>query len=332
MTRFYLAPYVGAGSDTEPFQPDVPDAPFAFSTIDLRGDATRLDGFCLLRVTDSLSGVGFDLGDSLDDPLPRSVSRRIENQLGLTLDSRQRLREIIVELLLRHATPDSDKTRWDRLTADHRGRMRIYLGEQIYDAPAILNTVVTDNFNRADEELEASANWSVSDADSSYSIVSNQLDITGGGTAERRTAHWSADSFGPNCYAQGDYVTKGTIDNGLMLRHDGTHPVSGNLYMGRDNGFDYDIAKIISGSFTRLTAGGSAATGEYYFEADGSTLTLKVDSVQKLQTTDTDLTGADFAGFVTVTGDGGIWDNFEAGDLGAIYPPFPRRQNTLVRM
>ncbi len=175
--------------------------------------------------------------------------------------------------------------------------------------------MITDDFNRDNEEIEASANWSVSDVDGTFTIVSNQLDITGGGT--RRTAHWSATTFGPNCYVQADYVTAGGVDVGITLRHDGGDPDTGNLYGARDNGTDYDIFKIVAGSFTRLGTGGDGATGVMRLEAIGSTLTLFVDGAQEVQVTDTALTGAGSCGFITTTNDGGIWDDFAAGDLGS---------------
>lgn len=174
---------------------------------------------------------------------------------------------------------------------------------------------IADDFNRADEELEASANWSVSDVDGTFTIVSNRLDITS--TLGRVAAFWSADTFGPDCFVESDYVTNGTADVGISLRHDGGDPDSGNLYAARDNGADYDIIKIVAGSFARLGTGGDGATGLMRFEAIGSTLTLYVDNVQTVQVTDSDLTGAGRVGYTSVVGDNGVWDDFRAGDLAA---------------
>ncbi len=304
--RYYLSPFVGNGTFVNGFQPTADE----FNIIDLRGDSTSGDGWCLLRTPEkSPHPLLVDLGDDLDEPMPKRVARKIEDSLRLTLDSAGRLRGIIVELMLRHATGSHDHSRWNRVSADSRGRHRIVLGELVYDAPQILN--VTDDFNRANEELEVSGNWDVSDT-TDFTVVSNQLDVSPGGTS--RTAHWSADTFGPNMFVQADYVTAGAQDVGVILRFDGTN--HDNLYMARDNGANYDIAKYVAAVFTRLGTGGDGTTGLFRFEADGSTLTLHVDSVQEVQVTDTALTGAGFAGFIGDSGDGGVWDDFKAGELG----------------
>ncbi len=173
--------------------------------------------------------------------------------------------------------------------------------------------VVTDDFNRADENLEASANWTASTA-AMYKVVSNQLDIIGAASA-RRSAHWSADGFGPDCYTQADYVTFAPAnDYGITLRHDGADPATGNLYAARDND-NFEIIKIVAGSFTTLATGDAATLGTWRLEAVGSILTLFVDGVQKVQVTDTSLTDAGFNGFFGFGTDGGVWDNFEAGPL-----------------
>ncbi len=338
MSHYYLAPYLGAGTDDDPYRPT--DAT-GWAAIDLRGDPTQQAGWCLLRGDGPLSiPDGVDLGDDLDDAMPRRVSRGLEDRLGLVLDSRQRLREIIVELLLRHATPIGDTSRWNRLQTNSKGRHRIAIGgEVVYDAPAIVAVLVTDDFNRADEDIQDSANWDIVAASNQFSIVSNVLNVIGT-TNFRHTAWWSADSFGPDCYAEFENLVVPTSASGVgpMVRYDGVNLNStGNAYFGRADasGPEYDIFKVVTGSSTQLATGGTPVTGTYRFEADGSTLTLFVDTVQELQTTDTSITGADFAGiFQFGTADGGDWDDFEAADLAAaaVYPPFPRRPNRRVRM
>ena len=96
---YYLSSCVGSGTEEDPYRPPV-DAPF----IDLRGDGSQKEGLCFVRTRDPQTP-GLLLGDSLDDPLPRQVSRALENRLGVTLDQPGRLRSIITELLLLHGTP-----------------------------------------------------------------------------------------------------------------------------------------------------------------------------------------------------------------------------------
>lgn len=322
---FYLSTFVGDGR-TDPFQPPVDGA---FAIIDLRGDPTIQDGRCLLWTPDEQpTRAGRNkIGDlDPDDTMPRSVSRLIESHLGLTLDSTDRLRAIIAELLILHGTIPSDKTRWNPLQADRRGVNRIYLGGEIYRAPAIKDVVVTDDFNRADELLGASANWDYGDHQVG-AVVSNQLSLQG--TFGRDTAYWSADTFQADCYVQADYITASTHDGGLALRIStgDVDPDHGDLYAARDNNSGTDIVKFVGGSFTRIGSdGGDPSQGAWYFEADGSTLTLDIDTVQTIQVTDTSITAGGYSGFIT-DGYSGVWDNFEAGDLGI--PPSASIAGTL---
>ncbi|KKK63105.1 hypothetical protein LCGC14_2997670, partial [marine sediment metagenome] len=316
MAFYYLSPFVGTGLGNDPFRPPV-DGPMGL--IDLRGDSTDQAGWCLLRLDAPATVAGaIELGDSLDGPMTRTVSRGLESKLGLTLDSRMRLREIIVELLLRHATPSGDKTRWNRIQTNSRGRHKITLGgEVVYDAPDIRNLIVTDDFNRADEALEASASWSVSDV-GPFDIVTNQL--VNDSTSGRQTAWWDDDTFGPNMYTQAECVAFAAL-HGLIARHNGEDPdTTGTMYQFRNTNVasDWTLEKIVSGSATLLANTGSRANGTHRLEVDGSNLVGRNNGAQVISATDTAITVAGFGGFfgsTFQTGDPSTWDDFEASDL-----------------
>ena len=314
MSRFYLAPFVGNGSGKDPFRPPVTEP---FSIIDLRGDSTRREGFNLLATEGPMPADAALLADSLDASVPLRVSRRLEDLLSLTLDSKATLREIIVELMLRHATPNHDRSRWNRIHADSRGWHRIVLGnELIYDAPDILNVVVTDDFSRANEALETSTSWSVSDAD--FDIVSNELNTVASGG--RRTAWWDDNTFGPNMYTQAQCVNVGSL-HGLLVRYNGVDPdTTGSLYSfhNTDTATDWVLEKVVSGSVTTLATTGTRTAGLWRLEADGSSIVGLLNGAEAISTTDTDITVAGFGGFWASNFQGdneSTWDNFEAGDI-----------------
>lgn len=311
MPHYYLSTFIGTGEGDDPYRPPT-DQPMGL--IDLRGDPTRQDGHSLLVVDDPLPpqpGV-HKLADNLDEPLTAKSLATIRSRLGVTLQPGT-LRAGIVELLLRHATPPHDKGRWNRIHTNHRRRHKIVLGNQVvYDAPDIRNSIITDDFNRSDEPLNDSPNWDiVGDGSVNFAVLTNRLDLTGV-FVKIGLGWWSADSFGPNSYVQAEFIADFFDVSGLTIRY----ADSDNYYSGRDHYGVHRIYKTVGGTSTQLATGGTPFFGLWYFEADGSTLTLKVDDVQKLQVTDTDLTDAGFCGFIGFdTNTGVTWDDFEAGDL-----------------
>lgn len=319
MSHYYLSTFIGTGQGDDPYRPPTDQS---MGLIDLRGDPTQQDGYALLTVEDPLPrrpGV-YKLADDLDEPLSTRTMNTIRTRLNVTVEAGS-LRASIVELLLRHATPRNDKTRWNRLHANSHGRHRILLGgEVVYDAPEIQNLTVTDDFNRADEALEASALWSVSDAN--FAIVSNQMVVTV--TGPDRVAWWDNDTFGPNMYTQAECVNLGSLA-GLVARYDGKDiGVDGNLYRFHftEVASDWRLDKEIDGVGTVLANTGSRQPGLWRLTVDGSSLVGSNDGNTRISATDTDITVAGFAGFTAAhfqSDDVSTWDDFEAADLPA--PP-----------
>lgn len=85
---FYLAPWEGAGTTPDPFRPQGADGQWA--AVDLRSDATLVDGYCLLWSKTGLTGDGLiQLPDAnadnpdLDKTMPDSASDECADALGI---------------------------------------------------------------------------------------------------------------------------------------------------------------------------------------------------------------------------------------------------------
>lgn len=318
MARFGITSWLGDGTGGNPFIPRGIDGPRA--VIDLRPDPTVGAGVCLY-IADAVTTnqVTRDLGEeSLDSPLSNPAARWIENNLGVTLAG-STLREVIAELLILWGEADlPGRTKWKRLLATSDGRHRIVMRDRvIYDALAPVGATVSDDFNRADEALAVSANWNdivIFGGDSTFSIVSNVALAQGTSTA---FGEWNAN-FGTAQWAQANASGINNAQAGLILR---CSDPSNNLYMGywRGGNDAWRIAKTVSASFSVLAedTGGPASLSSnvLYFVANGSTLTLRVDGVQKLQTTDTSITNLRIGIMGLRDSSTGSLDNFQGGDI-----------------
>jgi hypothetical protein len=148
-------------------------------------------------------------------------------------------------------------------------------------------TDVTDNFNRADQAINASSNWLLSPlmSGSGPNISGNQLV----GVGSLRCAYWNptVSTFANDQFAQATCVTNTGLC-GLALRQD----AGSNGYLawaagGTDTSY---IFRIDAGSFTVIgSVPGTvpAVAGRIArFEIAGSTLTLKINGTTVLTATD----------------------------------------------
>src|SRR3972149_9958750 len=94
MPRYYITPYIGDGTDQNLYIPRAshygPWSAIGFGNPGL--------AICRLEAPASDSQL-YDLGDSLDKPLPSNIRRGIENRLGVTLGETA-IRRILAELLM----------------------------------------------------------------------------------------------------------------------------------------------------------------------------------------------------------------------------------------
>lgn len=170
----------------------------------------------------------------------------------------------------------------------------------------------TDDFNRADEDLEDSADWTQIDTNAgAATIVSNVLTSTQTGGVQ---SYLCPDQGSADHYSQGVIKTGG-----------GTFPccvrmTNGNNFIGaRHTGGDWELFKRVSGSFTLLgdfTA--SLVSGDILrVDADGNDITVKINATLRIgpitETFNNTETRQGLSPRSTVTSD---WmDDFEADSL-----------------
>ena len=190
-----------------------------------------------------------------------------------------------------------------------------------FTAQSVTNNVsggaaITDDFNRADEDVSANANWSVlwnpDSNEQDIGVVSNQVAAQ---TGTPRAAFKHGTSVGSSDqYAQIDFVSGSGSNNfaSLYVRAADTS----NYYEARfTNSGKAIIYKTVSGSETLLAnvTGTALSGGEVLrLEAEGTALRAKVDGVTISSATDSDLSG-DGVGFGR--NNDIIVDNFEADSI-----------------
>jgi len=332
----YLAPYVGVGTEDDPFRPRGSEQE-GWSAIDVRRDCTVVTGRALLSVPVRDDTIGTYLGDAPDE-VSATIKSAIENRFGITLAA-TRLRQIIPELLIAHAREDG--TRWRPLRAMHDGMFRVYLGGLWWQAKSLSGgSTITESFNTADSDtLGPDLSWTelVGDID----IVSNAAkSIT---TGSECIARADSDLATSNVYSQASVNYSGTsnpTDAGIIVRKDSsatlTFYLAASNYRGASN--QLGLWKSIAGTYTNLSSASFTFTPPHTVrcEASGSSLTLLMDGAVKIgPVTNTAIaagTRCGLRGYIATAGSYVTWDSFEAGDLavageaahGAMYPRMQR--------
>ena len=135
----------------------------------------------------------------------------------------------------------------------------------------------TDNFNRADENLEADANWTLVDgAAGGLKIVSNVLKVD---TTQSTGSYHCPDQSTTDHYTQ--CVFNSSAESFLLIRAD-----SGSNFIGlRHTSGAWQAYKRVSGGFTLLGSYTATLTGGDvgYIEADsGDNITAKVNGIVRV--------------------------------------------------
>lgn len=318
----YLVPYVGVGSDGDPFRPHGADQP-GWAAIDLRPDVTEQSGFALLGlpVRDDAPQRRY-FGEALDE-ITTTVRQQLDSRLGLTLVATT-LRDMIAELLMIHGGVG----RWKLLRPTQAGRYEICLGGKIYQRLAVSGgTTITESFDQADNTvIGPDLTWT--------ELVGNSQTLSNkwatGATATVYDARADVNLDTDDQYAQGniDLVSSANAtDNfvGVIVRQretDTTRTHYGYRYRSGTSGVRRELYRRAAGTVTSLAGpnASSVATDDLIrVECDGSTITGKLNGAQEEQVTDTNVTGNLRCG---VTGQRGTasstipkLDTFEAGDL-----------------
>jgi hypothetical protein len=322
VTRYYLAPYIGLGTDRNPFRPLGSDAT-DWTAIDLRPDPTVTAGWAFLAAAVSLPDVGLmDLGEDPDDP---SAARKlaVETALGLTLTGSS-LRTIVPEVLIDHARTDG--TRWRPLRPTGQ-RYDIHLGGLLYSQPALSGgSAFTETFDQTDSTtLGPTLTWT--ETTGNLQTVSNAcrcVDVNVVDEARAEHDVGSVDHF--TRFTVSIFNTPASAENqadplcrfaaaarthyGLRFRR-GTTTTTSFLY------------RRVAGTVTNLTSGVTttfSAGDARRVVIQGSTLSGFLNATQEQTVTDTVIPGGTRGGLKLVAGaataDVAV-DNFEVGDLGS---------------
>ena len=151
---YYLAPYVGSGTDSDPFRPrrsgDVEQV--GWSAIDLRPDSSVASGpsnVCLLWLPSGafVDGALKKVADTPDQIVPQADCDQINAFLGTTVTSGP-FSDVVAQIML---NPPPNK--WNKLQPT-RGRNVIFLNGKIHDSPAVIGggSEGYDNFQRPDAD------------------------------------------------------------------------------------------------------------------------------------------------------------------------------------
>jgi hypothetical protein len=171
----------------------------------------------------------------------------------------------------------------------------------------------TDDFNRSDENLEASASWTLIDGPAGGArVVSNVLKIN---TTNSVCSYSCPDQGSADHYTQ-------AVWNTLAYGFTSIRLTDGNNFIGvRHEGTDWQVYKRDTGSFSLIGSYTVGLTGGdiAYLEGNGNDITLKVNGTTRVGPTsetfnNTETTQGVCPRSVVVTN----WiDDFEAGALAA---------------
>ncbi len=327
MPHLYLAPYVGAGTDADPFRPRGSEQP-GWAAIDMRATSTVVTGRALLTVPVRDDTIGTYLGDAPDE-VSAAVKSAVESRLGLTLDA-TRLRQIIPELLLLHAREDG--TRWRPLRAMRDGVFRVYLGGLWWQARSLAGgSTITESFDKADSTtLGPNLTWT--ETNSNLEVFSNacRAVVNNGSIGEARA---ESDLATDDHYAQvvgvlGSATPTATSAVRALARFSASARTHYLMSYAKTTTPTHDrlLGKRVAGTITTLasTAGISFTDGDTVrVQCNGSTITGLRNGTQEETTTDTEITGNTRAGVSTYrNSSSNIYvDTFEAGDLGQTLSP-----------
>ena len=327
---FYLAPYIGAGTRDDPFRPRGSDQP-GWSAIDLRPDASRLDGgglsACLLylpqpSLDSRLDLVALDPADTIGSVLRSTLVSRLK-LIDTPLSSRWD--DLAMELLL--GPPPGG---WNALRASMNGSYEIYLGGTLKRIPGISGGLQENWGCPNSSSINCQLTWTES-ADV-FSILSNAVRVTG--TTAYAWARADADLASTDHYAQVTIVNQTSVDfneGGPIIRKDSTSTATFYTAMfGHSTSFGIDrheLEKFVSGTNTLLGSVDTTNTfsaGEVLkVQANGSTISAFKNggALTMSPQTDTSITTGTRAGIIanvdTTTGSGMFidYDDFAAQDL-----------------
>lgn len=289
----YIAPYIGSGTKLDMYRPKYSDEQEGWSAIDLRPDASVVDGLSLLWLPNDHSAVNlYKLGvDKNEAPSPgilTSVASKLQLAIGKPVTN---LSSLLSFLLFN----DHGAGKWNPVQYGTWSRKKeIWLAgelwaESIYSGEGPLPFDPTDNFTRSDENPIASPWVSGTGSHNDLQIASNLLaSVTDNSDS---SAYYNA-SFDSDHSSEITIDTLGTnSDFGAACR---CQSGAATLYISSAYSPSEQIAKIVSGSYTTIlavTVSNLIASDLLRCEAEGSTIRYIVNDSEIDSVTDTSITG-----------------------------------------
>lgn len=171
-------------------------------------------------------------------------------------------------------------------------------------------TSFTDDFNRADGS--PGAGWV--QVSGTWVIVSNQLSPgTTSGTVLLRAATAMASN---DNYAQVTIAATTAVSHGVWCR--GNDDLTSG-YAVRNNGTNWALFSVVAGAFTSIgTYSAAAAPGDVVkIQAAGSTITVHINAVERINVTNTAVTTGTTVGIRSEANTGIRFDDFTGADVTA---------------
>lgn len=326
--HYYLS---GWTTDRHGYRP-VLDTP-GWAVIDLRPDATRPDGLCLLATAErpGRDRGGMYLGEEPKGTLPARVASRLANMLGLNLAA-HRFRSQVLELLTEHARTDG--TRWRPLRPGRNG-WELHLGGLLWRAPRTAGgAAYAETFTGTDNTSiqAATINQTWTDVVAGWGVQSNQGYMSSSGAvAYARAAAASATS---DTFTQFTLVTKtddvGDFSQaGACTRFAAAANTSYMATRGQDTANEFNLRKTEAGARSTLyfSTQSLALPEVVRCDASGSTINGLLGGVIVVAITDTSIptgTQGGLYGYRPTGTQSVVIDNWSFGDLTKIAPPVIR--------
>jgi hypothetical protein len=190
-------------------------------------------------------------------------------------------------------------------------------GATSYELARRLPATATDDFNRANEALSASANWSIVAGANDANIVSNAVSYTSGQLGLRGGVYTGA-SFGDDQWAEVDVSppSSETSQGGGVIVRSGYYAT----WTG-DTGGRYRIGRIGGTILATLNGVGITGTRRIRLEAVGSHLAMYADNTLVLEVDDNETATGGSPGVLVSPidfSDYGVVDNFTGGDVSVV--------------
>lgn len=119
--HYYLSRFVGTGADDAPFRPEVASAAVEWSAIDLRGDASKVGGYCIAVVDTRPApdpSTAVYLGTDSEAAIKAATLDSVRKCLGVALTADENTIQAITTALLTKYASAVDPSKPDPLQGD----------------------------------------------------------------------------------------------------------------------------------------------------------------------------------------------------------------------